>query len=147
VAIALLPIVYLVYNMIYAAFAIPTGKWSDRIGRRKVLIAGFLFYAVTLAGFAFFATKTSMWILFALYGLYMALTNGVARAYVSDLVAERNRGTALGAYHALIGITVLPANLIGGFLWKYINPSAPFIFGIVLSIVAAFLLANVVKNR
>ncbi len=145
--IALIPLVYLVYNLIYAFFAIPAGKLSDIIGRRQVLCIGFLLFSLTTLGFAFIANTLTIWILFALYGLFMALTDGVSRAYVSDLTVKEERGTTLGAYHAIVGITVLPANLIGGLLWHKINVFAPFVYAAILSIVAALLLVAWVKKK
>ena len=145
--IALIPLVYLVYNLFYAFFAIPAGKLSDKVGRKIVLFYGLLLFGVTSLGFAFIANTVTIWILFALYGLFMAITEGVARAYVSDLAIKEKRGTALGTYHMIIGITVLPANLIGGFLWDNISAQAPFIYAAVLSIFSAFLLVFLIRKK
>lgn len=145
-ALALIPVVYLVYNIFYASFSIPAGKMSDKIGRINVLAVGFLLFGVSALGFAFIANPITIWILFALYGLFMAVTDGVSRAHVSDIVEEDKRGSALGVYHSLIGITVLPANLIGGFLWNSINVYAPFVYAAVVSIIAFILLMVLVKK-
>ena len=145
--IALIPLVYLVYNVFYAFFSIPAGKVSDKIGRKKVLVSGLMLFALTALGFAFFADTATIWVLFALYGLFMAVTDGVSRAYVSDLAAEEKRGTALGAYHTIVGITVLPANLIGGLLWQKINVQAPFVYAAVLSLISAILLIILIKKK
>ena len=145
--IALIPLVYLVYNLFYAFFAIPAGKLSDIIGRRDVLSTGFLLFGLTALGFAFVANTFTIWILFALYGLFMAITDGVSRAYVSDLTIKEERGTTLGAYHTIVGITVLPANFIGGILWYKINVFAPFVYAAVLSILAALLLVILVRKN
>ena len=146
-AIAIIPLVYLVYNLFYAFFSIPAGKLSDVIGRKVVLAFGFLLFGLTALGFAFIANNFTIWILFALYGLFMAITDGVSRAYVSDLTVKEERGTTLGAYHTIVGITVLPANFIGGMLWHKINVFAPFIYAAVLSIIAALLLVVLVKRK
>ena len=145
--IALIPIVYLVYNVFYAFFSIPAGKVSDKIGRKKVLVSGLMLFALTALGFAFFADTATIWVLFALYGLFMAVTDGVSRAYVSDLAAAEKRGTALGAYHTIVGITVLPANLIGGLLWQKINVAAPFVYAAALSLISAVLLTILIKKK
>jgi MFS family permease len=145
--IALIPLVYLVYNLIYAFFAIPAGKLSDIIGRKSVLVFGLLLFGITTLGFAFIADTATIWILFALYGLFMAVTVGVSRAYVSDLAIKEKRGTALGTYHMIVGITVLPANLIGGFLWDNISAQAPFIYAAILSIIAALLLIFLIRKK
>jgi MFS family permease len=145
--IALIPLVYLLYNLVYALFSIPAGKLSDKIGRKNVLSAGLLLFGLTSLGFAFFANTATIWLLFALYGLFMAATDGVSRAYVSDLSPAGKRGSALGLYHMIVGITVLPANLIGGFLWDKISVQAPFIFAALLAVVSALLLLVLVRKR
>ncbi|MBN2307306.1 MFS transporter [Candidatus Peregrinibacteria bacterium] len=145
-ALFLIPLVYFVYNTVYAAFSIPLGKLSDRIGRRAVLTAGVLLFGITCLGFGFVANTLTIWFLFALYGLFMAVTDGVSRAYVSDLAATNKRGLAFGTYHAIVGITVLPANFIGGVLWHSINVQAPFIYAALLSVISALLLMFYVKR-
>ncbi|MBN2096329.1 MFS transporter [Candidatus Peregrinibacteria bacterium] len=146
-ALFLIPIVYLVYNMVYAAFSIPMGRLSDRIGRKTILTAGILLFGMTSLGFGFMATAITIWPLFALYGLFMAVTDGVSRAYVSDLAADDKRGFALGTYHTIVGITVLPANFIGGLLWQTINVQAPFVYAAVFSAISALLLAFFVNEK
>ncbi len=147
VAIALIPIIYLLYNLFYAFFSIPAGKISDRFGRKSVLSVGLFLFAFAALGFAFFTNTASIWILFALYGLFMAVTDGVSRAYVSDLANEENRGSALGAYHTVVGITVLPANFIGGILWQRINVQAPFVYSAVLAFISAILLLVLIRKK
>jgi len=144
---ALIPLVYLAYNIVYAFFSIPAGKLSDIIGRKHVLSMGFLLFGLTSLGFAFIANTYTIWVLFALYGLFMAITDGVSRAYVSDLSVKEERGTTLGVYHTIVGITVLPANFIGGLLWHEVNVYAPFVYAAVLSIIAAVLLVFLVKKK
>lgn len=146
-ALALIPIIYLVYNIFYAALSVPVGKLSDKVGRKKILVFGLALFGLVSLGFGFFNDPMTIWILFALLGTFMAVTDGVSRAYISDLVPAENRGTALGFYNFLLGITVLPANLIGGLLWQKINPAAPFIYAAVLAIVAAILLATLIKSE
>jgi len=143
----LIPAVYLVYNIVYAAFSIPMGRLSDRIGRKAVLTAGILLFGVTSLGFGFIATTVTIWPLFALYGLFMAVTDGVSRAYVSDLSADDKRGFALGTYHTIVGITVLPANFIGGLLWQTVNVQAPFVYAAVFSVISALLLIFFVSEK
>ena len=147
IVIAVIPLVYLVYNIFYAFFSIPAGRLSDKIGRKAVLTSGIILFALTSLGFAFMANTATIWILFALYGLFMAVTDGVSRAYVSDLTTEDKRGTALGAYHMLVGIMILPANFIGGVLWQKINVQAPFLYASVLALISAVLLIILVRKK
>lgn len=146
-AIALIPIVYLVYNIIYAVHAVPFGRWSDKIGRKPVLSIGYILFAGVCFSFAFFATINTIWILFALYGLFMAINEGVSRAFVSDLVSEEKEGTAMGGYHLIVGLAVFPANLIGGLLWSIVNVQAAFVYASIVAVVSAVLLLVLVKRR
>jgi len=131
-------LLYILFNIFYAGFAVPFGRLSDKIGRRKVIILGYLLFSLTSFGFAFFNSLTAFIILFAFYGLVYAIVDGNQRAYVSDLSPEKLRATALGTFHTTIGLAALPASLIAGFLWR-INPSITFIYGAVISIVAVVL--------
>lgn len=134
--IKLIPILYLVYNIFYAFSAYPAGKISDHFGRNTVLAAGFLLFAATSVGFGFFANDSTLWLLFAMYGIFIGLTDGVARAVVADLSTDKDVGTSFGVYHMLVGLTVFPANMIGGLLWKYVNPTAPFVYAAVFALLA-----------
>lgn len=134
--IKLIPILYLVYNIFYAFSSYPAGKISDHLGRNTVLAMGFLLFAVTSIGFGFFANDSTLWLLFAMYGIFMGLTDGVARAVIADFSSAKETGISFGVYHMLVGLTIFPANLIGGLLWKYVSPSAPFVYATVLAIAA-----------
>ena len=125
-----------VFNLVYALTSLPAGLISDRLGRKGVIIIGWLFYALTYLGFAVASAAWQVWLLFALYGLYYGVSEGVCRALVCDLVPVDRRGTAYGLYHTVIGISLLPASLIAGWLWYLIGPAAPFYFGASMSGVA-----------
>ncbi len=146
ISLALIPIIYLVYNIVYAVFSIPIGRWSDFFKKKTILIFGILLFALVSLGFAFFANSFTIWFLFAFYGLFMAFTDAVSRAYVSNLSNENERGFTLGTYHAIVGITVLPANSIGGLLWYLLGVESPFIYAFILSIISVFLLIFYVKS-
>ena len=128
------------FNAIYASLAGPLGSLSDRVGRRKLMLAGWTTYGLVYLGLGLSHTGVEIWVLFSIYGIYYALTEGVAKALVADIVPEEQRGTAYGLFNAAIGLTALPASFIAGILWQFVNPAAPFIFGAVLSLLASFLL-------
>jgi len=121
------------FNAVYALIAVPSGILSDKIGRRKVILLGWSVYALVYLGFAVLDQSWTVWLLWGLYGLYYGLAEGVARALVCDLVPEDKRGTAFGMYHGVVGITLLPASLIAGWLWQSVNPAAPFYFGAIMA--------------
>ena len=104
------------FNVIYALVSEPAGARSDRVGRRRVLLAGWLFYAAVYAGFAVANAAWQVWALYGLYGVYYGLTYGVSKALVADLVPRAQLGTAYGVYDAAVGLMALPASLIAGVL-------------------------------
>lgn len=136
-----------VFNLVYAAVSTPAGALSDRVGRRQVIIGGWLVYGLIYLGFALAQQPWHVWVLYAAYGVYYGLAYGTAKAMVADLVALEMRGTAYGTYNAILGIIDLPASVIAGILWQGIGrwngfgPSAPFLFGGSLAILAAVALA------
>jgi MFS family permease len=141
----------LTFNAVYTVFAGPLGALSDRVGRRRLIVGGWMAYGLVYLGFAFSQTGWQVWALFALYGLYYAATEGTTKALVADLVPESNRGTAYGLFNAAIGITALPASLIAGFLWQGtgswlgFGPSAPFFFGATMVLLAGLLFFRLIK--
>jgi MFS family permease len=135
-----------VFNLVYALVSTPAGSLSDRIGRRKVIIGGWLVYGLIYLGFALAQQPWHVWALYIAYGLYYGLAFGTAKAMVADLVAPELRGTAYGTYNAVLGIIDFPASLIAGLLWQGVGdwagfgPSAPFLFGSGLAFLAAALM-------
>lgn len=142
-----IPLVYLVFNSLSVLFAVPMGILSDRIGREKLIILGYVLYAVVYFGFGRTNAKSAIILLFALYGLYSAATDGVQKALVSDLIDRDKRGTGLGIYNALLGITLLPASLIAGLLYDNVNSSAPFYFGGTMALLAAVMMFIFYRRR
>ena len=119
-------------NLVYAATSYPFGRLSDRIGRKRVIIAGWGIYALIYLGFALASPTWHLIyviLLFALYGVYYGAAEGVTRAFVADVVPSERRGTAYGLYHGAIGVSLLLASVIAGVLWEAINPAATFFFG------------------
>lgn len=123
-----IPLVYALFNFVYASVSIPVGILSDRIGRQKVILMGWIFFAVSYLGFALAKSSIDAWVLFGIYGIYYATTEGVAKAYIADQVPSGHRGKAYGLYNSLVGIITLPASFISGYLWDKISPAAPFYF-------------------
>ena len=140
-----IPLVYALFNFVYATASVPLGSLSDKIGREKVIILGWLAYSISYLGFGLAKDPLQIWVLFAFYGLYYATTEGVAKAFIADIVEQKIRGKAYGLYNSLVGITTLPASIIAGFLWDRINPSAPFLFGSLISLISVFLLILYIK--
>jgi len=135
-----IPFVYMIFNTVSVILAIPIGKLSDRIGREKLIILGFFVYAVVYYLFGRFNSISVFVFLFILYGLYSALTDGSQKAMISDIASKDLKGTAFGIYHAVLGITLLPASLIAGLLYDKVNSNAPFYFGSVMAIIATVLM-------
>jgi len=125
-----------VFNIAYAVTALPAGILSDRLGRRRVITLGWFIYALVYLGFALASELWQVWLLFASYGVYYGVVEGAARAFVADLVPAEKRGTAYGLYHGVVGLTLLPASLIAGWLWQAYSPAAPFYFGAGLAFLA-----------
>ncbi len=140
VAILAIPLVYALFNFFYAAASIPLGTLSDRIGRERVIIFGWLAYALAYLGFAIAAQAYQIWLLFAFYGIYYATTEGVAKALIADLVVSEHRGKAYGIYNSVVGLIALPASIIAGFLWDAIGAPAPFFFGAAMAGIATVFL-------
>ena len=140
ISVSLLPILWVVLHLVKSLSATPGGILSDRLGRRSVIIAGWLLYSGVYWAFAWVESSMLVWILFAIYGLFYGLTEGGERALVADLVEPHLRGTAYGLYHFSIGISTLPASLLMGLLWEKVSSKAAFGFGATLALLAAFLL-------
>jgi MFS family permease len=136
----------LTFNVVYAAISGPAGALSDRIGRKRLIVGGWLVYGLIYLGFARVTEGWQAWALMAVYGIYYGLTEGVAKAFVADLVPAAQRGTAYGVFNAAIGIMAFPASLIAGLLWQGafgwsgFGPSAPFYFGAALAGAASLLM-------
>ena len=134
-----------VFNLVYALVSTPAGGLSDKIGRRKVIIGGWIIYALICLGFALAKNVTHVFLLYIAYGVYYGMAYGTAKAMIGDLVAPEMRGTAFGTYNAVLGILDFPASLIAGFLWSGVGkwagfgPSAPFFFGATLATIAILL--------
>jgi MFS family permease len=135
-----IPFVYMIFNTVSVLFAIPVGKISDKSGREVMIITGFLVYAIVYFLFGRFNSLNVFIFLFALYGVYSALVDGSQKALISDIVSKDLKGTGFGLYHAVLGITLLPASLIAGLLYDKVNSNAPFYFGSLMALIASLLM-------
>jgi len=130
-----------IHALVYAAFSTPLGALSDRIGRKKTIILGYIVYGISYLGFALTRNASFLYLVFIVYGIYYAFSEGAQKAFVADLVTDEfARGTAYGIYNFGVGIMAFPASLIAGFLYQYVVPQAPFYLGGIIAIISSFLI-------
>jgi MFS family permease len=134
-----IPLVYLLFNLVYSLSAIPAGMAADRFGRKRTILLGFVLFALLYYGFAVVSESGTVWVLFALYGLFMGLTEGVQKAFLATIIPQDFKATAFGIYSTVVGLAMFPASLMGGWLWDSISPSATFYFGAVTAGLSAIL--------
>ncbi len=127
---------YALFNIVYAVFSFPAGIISDRVGQKKLLLWGFALFALIYFLFGVTGRPGFLWVLFPLYGIYMALTEGIGKAYISLHARGEFAGTTYGVYQTVTGLAAFPASLAAGFLWKYVGPGAPFFFGAAMALIA-----------
>jgi MFS family permease len=139
-------LLYFIYNISAALCSVPFGHLSDKYGRKKILVAGYLTFALVYLGLALVTRAEVLVILFIIYGLYTAMTAGVERALISEISPGHLKGTMLGLQATIVGIALLPASVIAGLLWNVWGAPAPFLFGAGLSLLAAVMLM-VLMNR
>ncbi len=142
VPLTLLPMIWVVLHVVKMGFSVPGGMLSDRIGRRTVIVMGWAVYALVYAGFGQASQHWHAWALFAVYGIYFGLTEGVEKALVADFAPSHLRGSAFGLYHLIVGAGAFPASLLFGYVWQKAGSSAAFGMGAVLALLAAVLLAT-----
>lgn len=144
IPIIMIPVVYLVFNLVYSLSAIPAGIAADRFGSKRVILLGFILFAVLYYGFAVAKDTTAIWGLFAFYGLFMGLMEGIQKAFIATIIPQDFKATAFGVYNTAVGLAMFPASLIGGWLWDHISPSATFYFGAITAILSAMLFILVI---
>ncbi len=146
VAIEVPLLMYTLFNLVYTLFSTPAGALSDRLGRRRVLLWGYLLFAGVALGFALSSSMGAFVGLFVLYGLTLALIEGNQRAFVADLAAAEERGLALGTFHMGVGLATLAGNLIAGALWRWVSPEAALLYGSAVALLSALLLGLIPRR-
>lgn len=139
-------LLYFIYNVTASLLAIPAGKRSDKVGRKRLLVSGYIVFAVVYLGFAFAFSKGFMISMFVLYGAYTAMIAGVERAFIAEISPRGLKGTMLGLHSTLVGIALLPASTIAGVLWTSYGARVPFFFGAGMSLLAAGMLLFRMKD-
>lgn len=137
---AWIPIVYMITNVTSVLLAVPIGRLSDKIGRERLITLGFTVYTLT---YVLFGCLNRFWAfvpLFVLYGVYSALTEVSQKSYISDITSQEMKGTGYGLYHAVLGLSLLPASILGGWLYDRVNNQVPFYFGALMSGVASVMM-------
>lgn len=140
-------LLYFIYNVTASLLAIPCGKLSDKVGRKKLLVAGYTTFSLVYFGLAFCRSQMLLVLIFIVYGIYTAMTAGVERAFISEVAPGELKGTMLGLHSTLAGIALLPASVIAGLLWNGMGASAPFVYGGVMSLIAAVILMRGLKQK
>lgn len=137
VPISLILVLYALLNLAHSAFSLPAGIVSDKIGPKKVVLAGFLLFALTYMLLGVTTSAALLWLLFPLLGLHRGLTEGVSIAYISNMVTQEHTATAIGFYQATTGMATLMASIAAGIMWDVWGSAVPFLFGGVMAIVAS----------
>ena len=134
-----IPILYLSFNFIYALTSMPAGILSDRIGRKRIILAGFILFGFIYWGFANASEQKHIWGLFLLYGVFMGLTEGIQKAYLGTIIPEKFKATGYGIYNTFTGLALFPASIAGGWLWDKYGPHATFYYGTITALLSATL--------
>jgi MFS family permease len=124
-----IPLVYLMFNLVYSLSAVPAGMAADKYGRKRLILLGFVLFAILYYGFAVASGTKAIWILFGFYGLFMGLTEGIQKAFLATIIPQDFKATAFGVYTTAVGLAMFPASLIGGWLWDHVSPAVTFYFG------------------
>ena len=141
IEVAAIPLLYLTFNIVSAVFSTPIGIFSDKIGKRRTILLSYFLFSIIFIGFALATSSLHAWLLFIAYGLFVAMNEGVQRAYVATVIKPEIKATGYGIYHMVVGLCALPSGIIGGLLWQHIGSYALFYYGAALSMISATLFA------
>jgi MFS family permease len=142
-----LPLLWILLHIVKSITSMPGGMLSDRIGRRPTIIGGWLAYALVYTGFAFASSILHIWVLFALYGIYFGLTEGVEKAFIAQMLPAERRGAAFGMYHCILGVMAFPASIVFGYLWTAYGNHVAFLTGSALAFTASIFLIFTVHEK
>jgi MFS family permease len=146
-SLVLVILAYIVYNIVYALASTPAGIIADKIGAKKVFIVGIIIFALVYLGFALNKNGNLVWLLFGVYGFYIALTDGVSKAMVGSLIPKEQAGTVYGVLNTVTSVFTLAASVIGGFLWSAVSPSATFIFAVACALLSLIIFVSIRTNN
>ncbi|PIQ72610.1 MFS transporter [Candidatus Roizmanbacteria bacterium CG03_land_8_20_14_0_80_35_26] len=132
----LVTLTYVLYNISQAVFATPAGKLADKIGAKKVFALGLFIFSAVYFSFGIIKNPIFIWFIFPIYGIYIAFTDGVSKAYLSEFIDKKESGSYFGLHQTLIAVGAFLASAIGGILWNKINPSATFYYGSLMAALA-----------
>jgi MFS family permease len=138
---------YIFYNFIYAGASYPVGLAADKFGKRNIFVAGLIIFSLVYFGFGISQNFILMWLLFAFYGIYAASTEGIAKAWVSDLIPDELRGSAIGLLTMLSGFGIMIGSILTGILWDKFGSSVPFYISSFVSFIIAVILLFLKKNK
>jgi len=146
VPVALIPVLWACLSVVKSASSIPGGTLSDRVGRKPLIVGGWIVYSIVYILLAKANAAWQLWVLFAVYGVYFGLTEGVEKAMVADLVPAERRGAAYGWYNFTVGLGALPASVLFGVVWERWGAAAAFQMGAVIAALAAVAMLLVVRE-
>lgn len=149
ISIIFIPVVYLAYNVFYTIFAMPAGRMADKIGARRTLLFGWTLFLLILVGFALFANNLSIYLLFAMLGLFMAINETAPRILINKMIVKEQYASALGSYNGVTGVVSLAANVIAGAVWgiTIYSIQLPFLFAIATTVISIFVLIFFIKSQ
>jgi MFS family permease len=145
VSVAVVPLLWAAHHGMKVLSSLFGGDLSDRLGRKQLIVSGWILYAAVYAGFAYATNQASLWVLFLVYGIYFGLAEGAEKALVADLVRPEQRGTAYGLYNLAFGVMVFPASFLMGMIWDWKGPTVAFLVSAFMGATAALLLLIFVK--